>query len=533
MNDHGPANTPAEHDNRPRTGFRWPVAGQPDGTGPAHGTHSARASAAHSTHSTHGTRAHSEGAGRDAVAQVGTAAWATDRHGLGSHPSPAPTDARAAALLASPAPAVASAREHARDRALDGWARLCRAGRRHGPVLALYGTVKLIGFCVFMYLLDSSGDFRRKNPRFGGGAHVWDVLATWDGWWYQQIAAHGYHPALVPVPGATGLITLEGNSAAFFPLYPALMRLVSSCTGLGLLSAGLVVSIAASFVAALGIHAVTARVGGRRAGLAAAGLWAVWPGSGMEWSAYSESLYIALAAWACYAVMRRYWLTAGLLTCAAGLTRPTATALIAALTLAVLTDLLRHRRAVRRWGDLPLPDGTARRGAVLRPLTAVAIAPVGLAGYLGWVGHRMGDYSGYFKLQDGAWAHSFDYGRHTVKVFSSLMVGHFDYLYAYPYEDAIGAAAVLLALIILPLLFRLRPPLVLTVYTLLTMALVLGSQQIFGNVSRYMLPAFPLLIPCATAMRRLSTPVLCTVLTIAALASGSYAGYVLFEVGIP
>ncbi|MCT9007777.1 hypothetical protein [Streptomyces rhizosphaerihabitans] len=393
--------------------------------------------------------------------------------------------------------------------------------------------MKLIGFCVFMYLLDSSGDFRRKNPRFGGGAHTWDVLATWDGWWYQQIAAHGYHPALVPVPGATGLITLEGNSAAFFPLYPALMRLVSSCTGLGLLGAGLAVSIAASFVAALAVYAVTARISGRRAGLAAAGLWAVWPGSGMEWSGYSESLYIALAAWACYAVMRRNWLTAGLLTCAAGLTRPTATALIAALALAVLVDLLRHRRAAGSPGDFPSPDGSGRRDALLRPLAAVAIAPLGLAGYLGWVGYRMGDYGGYFKLQDGAWAHTFDYGQHTYKVFASLMVGHYDYLYACPFEDVIAAGTVLLALIVLPLLFRLRPPLVLTVHTLLTIALVLGSQQIFGNVSRYLLPAFPLLIPCATAMRRLSTPVLCTVLTIAALASGSYAGYVLFEVGVP
>ncbi|MFE9877493.1 hypothetical protein [Streptomyces sp. NPDC005784] len=393
--------------------------------------------------------------------------------------------------------------------------------------------MKLIGFCVFMYLLDSSGDFRRKNPRFGGGAHTWDVLATWDGWWYQQIAAHGYHPALIPVPGATGLITLEGNSAAFFPLYPALMRLVSSCTGLGLLGAGLVVSVAASFAAALAVYAVTARISGRRAGLAAAGLWAVWPGSGMEWSGYSESLYIALAAWACYAVMRRNWFTAGLLTCAAGLTRPTATALIAALTLAVLVELLRHRRAVHRWGDSPAPDGTGRWDAALRPLAAVVIAPIGLAGYLGWVGYRLGDYGGYFKLQDGAWAHTFDYGRHTIKVFASLMVGHYDYLYAYPFEDVIAGGTVLLALLVLPLLFRLRPPLVLTVHTLLTIALVLGSQQIFGNVCRYLLPAFPLLIPCATAMRRLGTPALCTVLTIAALASGSYAGYVLFEVGIP
>ncbi|CAM5695165.1 hypothetical protein SCANM63S_01489 [Streptomyces canarius] len=112
------------------------------------------------------------------------------------------------------------------------------AVRRFGPVLALFGTLKLAGFCSFLYLLSSAGDYRTKHPRFGGGAHAWDVLATWDGWWYQQIALHGYDPKLVPVPGATGLITLEGNSAAFFPLYPALMRLTSAVTGLGSYGAG-------------------------------------------------------------------------------------------------------------------------------------------------------------------------------------------------------------------------------------------------------------------------------------------------------
>ncbi|MFF4347345.1 hypothetical protein [Streptomyces sp. NPDC001530] len=393
--------------------------------------------------------------------------------------------------------------------------RLRDAARRYGPVLALYGGVKLIGFSVFMYLLHSAGDYRRKHPRFGGGAHAWDVLASWDGWWYQQIAAHGYHPALVPVPGAKGLITLEGNSAAFFPLYPAAMRLVSECTGLGLYGSGMLVSVVASFVAALGIYAVTARFGGRRAGLAAAGLWAVWPGSGMEWSAYSESLYVALAVWACHAVMSHRWLTAGILTFMAGLNRPTAVALIAALTLAALLAL--HRRQ----------DGVAR------PLTAILIAPLGLVGYLLWVGNRMGDLGGYFTLQNGAWAHSFDYGDHTLDVFTSVAVGHFTYLFAFPFEDVIAIAVVLLALLLIPLLLRLRPPVVLTVYTLLTLALVLGSQQIFGNVSRYLLPAFPLFIPLAVRMRSLRLPTLLTLLTITAVASGSYAGYVLFELGVP
>ncbi|WP_328550759.1 MULTISPECIES: hypothetical protein [unclassified Streptomyces] len=392
---------------------------------------------------------------------------------------------------------------------------LLRAVRHYGPVLAMYGVLKLIGFLSFMYLLDSAGDFRKKNPRFGGGAHAWDVLASWDGWWYQQIAAHGYDPALVRIPGATGLITLEGNSAAFFPFYPATMRLVSDCMGLGLYGAGLLVSVLASFAAALGIYAVTARFGGRRAGLAAAGLWAVWPGSGTQWSGYSEALYVALAVWACHAVMSDRWLTAGALTFAAGLNRPTAVALIAALTVAALRTL--HRR----------------QDDVARPMTTILIAPLGLLGYLLWVGNQMGDLGGYFKLQKGAWAHTFDFGEQTLDVFTSVAVGRSDYLFPCTVEDIIGVLVVLLGLLLIPLLIRLRPPAVLTVYTILTFVLVLGSQQIFGNVSRYLLPAFPLLIPLAVRLRSVGLPLLCALLGLTALASGSYAGYVLFELGVP
>ncbi|MFJ4979393.1 hypothetical protein ACIP6X_29350 [Streptomyces coeruleorubidus] len=399
--------------------------------------------------------------------------------------------------------------------------RLREATRRYGPVLLTYGVLKLAGFAVFMYLLDAAGDFRKKNPRFGGGEHAWDVLASWDGWWYQQIAQHGYDPALKPVPGATGLITLEGNSAAFFPLYPTLMRLVSECTGLGLYGAGMTVSVIASFVAALGIYAVTKQLGSHRAGLVAAGLWAVWPGSGTEWSGYSESLYTALAAWTCHAVMSRRWLTAGLLTCAAGLCRPTAVALVAALAVAALLSL--RRRA----------DGIGRAEAIRRPLAAVAIAPLGLFCYLAWVNYRMGDINGYSKLQDGAWAHKFDWGVHSFDVLTSIPVGHFDYLFAMPFLDVIGVCVVLTVPVLTVLLLRLRPPAVLVVYTLVSYLMVMTTQQIFGNVSRYLLPLFPLFIPLALAMRRLNRPSLAAVLGTAALASGSYAGYVLFELGVP
>src|SRR5262249_6225241 len=87
-----------------------------------------------------------------------------------------------------------------------------------------------------------------KGVRWGGGAHPWDVLGSWDGWWYQSVAVNRYHPESVAAAG--GLEHVHENSAAFFPLFPALIRLVMECAGLGSFGAGLLVSIVASFVAA-------------------------------------------------------------------------------------------------------------------------------------------------------------------------------------------------------------------------------------------------------------------------------------------
>ena len=46
-------------------------------------------------------------------------------------------------------------------------------------------------------------------------------------------------------------------------------------------------------------------------------------------------------------------------------------------------------------------------------------------------------------------------------------------------------------------------------------------------------PAVPLLIPAALALERLKTPGRDAVFVLIALASGSFAGYMLFEIGIP
>ncbi|MGC9381565.1 hypothetical protein [Streptomyces sp. MH13] len=384
--------------------------------------------------------------------------------------------------------------------------------------LVLYGVTKLVGLAVFASLLEYAGDYKGKNPRFGGGAHWWDVLATWDGWWYLQVAEHGYSPALVPLD-SDGLFTVQQNSVAFFPLYPSLIRMVSETTGLGLYGSGILVSVVCSFVAAAGIFAVIRLVAGARAGTVAAGLWAVAPGAGVEWAVYSESLFVAIAAWACYAVMTKRWVAAGLLAFTAGLNRPTSAVLIGAVGLAALVVLAR--------------PATRREHGVRGPVYAMAVAPLGLLGYIAWVGYSIGEPTAYFTLQREGWAHFFDYGAHTLDVLLNLAVGRGDYPFAFYTPDLLSLLLVLALPFLVALMWRERPPLVLVAYTLATIITVLGTQQMFGNTMRYLLPAFPLLLVPAAALSRLKLPALVVFFSTAALASGWYAHYVLFELGVP
>ncbi|MFD9393389.1 hypothetical protein ACFWBB_22495 [Streptomyces sp. NPDC060000] len=385
--------------------------------------------------------------------------------------------------------------------------------------LLLYGVTKLVGLSVFGWLLEWADDYQKKNPRFGGGAHWWDVLATWDGWWYLQVAEKGYDPRPLEQLAPGGLFTVKQNSVAFFPLYPGLIRGVSETTGLGLYGSGMLVSVVASFVAAAGVYAVIAMLAGVRAGTIAAGLWAVVPGAGVEWALYSESLFVAIASWCCYCVMKRRWVAAGLLAFVAGLNRPTSAALIGAVGLAAIVTLARRE--------------SRREHGVSGPLYAMFAAPLGLLTYVTWVGLSMGDLTAYFTLQREGWAHYFDFGSYTFDVLADTAVGRHDYLFAFSVPDLLGVQLVLALPFLIALMLRRKPPLVLVAYTLASVITVLGTQQMFGNTGRYLLPVFPLLLAPAAALSRLKWPSLAVFFGTAALASGWYAHYVIFELGIP
>ncbi len=268
---------------------------------------------------------------------------------------PPETAAPAAGSPAADVPAVAPARRM--------WTGLLLAA-------GLYALLRTVGVAI---LSAYAADERGWGLRYVLGQRF-------DSLWYSSIVTHGYDAAVpVTVTGGPGTTNL-----AFFPLYPALVKAVDTLLPGGVTVAALAVAWAAGLAAAAGLYLLGTHLRSRTAGVVLAALWAVIPNALVESMAYSESLFTALAVFSLYCVLRRWWLPAAGLCVLAGLTRPTALALIAAVGLAALAEVIHRPRRWTAWLAMP-------------------IAPLGQLGYMWWVGHRLGHWNAYFQVQNDAW----------------------------------------------------------------------------------------------------------------------------------
>lgn len=368
------------------------------------------------------------------------------------------------------------------------------------PALVAVGAFVGVRVLVLIALFAAAGHQGRSGYR---------VLTRWDAQWYRGIAEDGY-----------GRVRLHEDGRlladyAFFPLYPLTERAVSAVIGLGAVDAGLVISAVASVVAALGIFAIADGLYGARVGVVATVLWAALPIGIVQSMAYSESLFTALSVWALHATLRDRWLLAGVLACAAGLTRPVGAAVAAAVVVAAVAHALRggaHRgpHAGSRW----------------RPLLAAVIAPLGLVGYLVWVGRRVGSTTGYFDVTNG-WENGFDGGAAFLTWIGELLAG------PSPVSGVLVVAGLGLLVWVLALCVKQRQPLPLVVFTVGLVALALTTSGYFGSKPRYLLPAFPLLFPPARWLAERRTGLAVTMLALVTAAAMAYGSVWLLGPGPP
>ncbi|MFI6356256.1 hypothetical protein ACIBJF_27105 [Streptomyces sp. NPDC050743] len=330
------------------------------------------------------------------------------------------------------------------------------------PALALFVAVRLAG--ILMVIVTNA---------VRGHSLVRSLAHSWDSRWYLHIAAQGYgHKIWITPQGAVQ------SDWAFFPLYPGLIRALTVLPftpG----QAALLIAWTAAVVAAYGVYVIGHLLYGRGVATALVALWAAMPHSVELTIAYTESLFAALAVWSLYCVLKGRWLWAGALAALAGLSRPSGFAVAVAVSLAAAHEALRRR------GRVPV---SLWAGAVL--------APLGWLGYVLWVGSQTGDLlGGYFKVQS-AWDSRFDFGLGSARFLKALLLHGGGAVY--PAALVIVAAGVLLFV----LLCLERAPLALVVFAGVLILLVVGGSGSFSSKPRFLLPAFPLLIPMARALTR-------------------------------
>nr|WP_214661369.1 glycosyltransferase family 39 protein [Streptomyces polyasparticus] len=329
--------------------------------------------------------------------------------------------------------------------------------------------------------------------------------ASWDARWYKAIAAHGYGRTLHFGPEVTH------SDLAFFPLYPGLIRAVTTVLPVSGGAAGLLVAWLAAALAAYGIFAIGAHLFDRRTATLLVLLWGLLPHSVVLSMAYTEPVLTACAAWSLYALLTGRWLWAGALAALAGLSRPNGFAVAAAVIVVAAFATVRGRGS-------------------RRALLAALLAPTGWCAYVLWVGRRKGDLlGGYFGVQDG-WGSRFDLGLASLRFTRHMLLD--GERFVFPMTLVIVAAAVVLY----ALLIADRAPLALLAYSGVLLLIVLGGSGFFESKARFLLPAFPLLIPLARALARTAKtrPWHATVV-VAALAglSFGYGAYLVAVARIP
>jgi hypothetical protein len=267
---------------------------------------------------------------------------------------------------------------------------------RRGEVVALRRAAAALGALLVIVVVAGAGSFLALGAVPHGGfdppgvvdhlGGLRDALAApfarWDSVWYLTIARDGYTGDLTP---------------AFFPLYPLLVAGVGSL-GPGLLAGGVLVSVTAMLVAMRLLWRLTELELGaadRDAADLAVLAAALAPMAFFFIAVYSESLYLALTLGTFLAARQGRWARAGLLGALAAATRSSGLLLMLALVLI----WLEQRDPRSRWARWPTSRavGTAATGARRRPgpppgaaprrrdLAWIAVVPLGLLAFLGWL----------------------------------------------------------------------------------------------------------------------------------------------------
>lgn len=244
-------------------------------------------------------------------------------------------------------------------------------------VVLVYGAARLYSFIV----LAAVARRQMPSPWAQGSPGYGDFVNFWDSGWYARIHDGGY-PSELP-RGDDG--TVLENQWAFYPLFPASVRLFSILTGTGWNPGAPLLATVYGFVAALIIYRVFLLCSQHRDALWAVALIAFLPVSPILQIPYAESLHLMLLALALYLVMTGRYLSAIPVVVLMCFARPAGVPFAAMLGLLLLLELSGRGTA---------PDGGhSSTGRLWRLALLVAIAGVTALAWpvIAWVGTGVPD----------------------------------------------------------------------------------------------------------------------------------------------
>jgi hypothetical protein len=318
------------------------------------------------------------------------------------------------------------------------------------------------------WLVATVPDRSGRSPVLTG--RLAEGLLAWDGQWYLRIADEGYRAG--------------GEEVRFWPLFPALGRLVGSVTGgpeVGLVVVSNLAALGAMALLGLLVREVT---GDRR--LASRSVWALalWPASFVLVFAYAEGLLLAASIGVALAARRGAWGWAAAAGLAAGLSRPNGLAVV----------VLALGYAMVGLGAAGGRERLARAAAVVAPMAGFGLVLVG-------AGRWHGD----------AWApvsSQSPFRGDVVDPVSRMVRGAGDLLGDERFGDGLHLPFAVVAVVLVVLVARRVGP-VEAAYSAVLVLVALSADN-WNSLERYVLNAFPVFwaLGSVTASRRVERLVL-------------------------
>ena len=323
-----------------------------------------------------------------------------------------------------------------------------------------------------------------------GGNLFLRTFDRWDSVWFVRIAEHGYS-----TPAA----------AAFFPVYPLLVRAVGWIVRDPVL-AGMLVSLAAAAWSAVLLERITRRRLGDRAGRLAVVLFALYPLAFVFTAVYSDALFVLFVLLAVDFAERGRAVPAGLAAALAVDTRLLGLALVPSLAL-----ILRRRS---------------------RPLLFV---PAALGLWLLYLHEHFGDWLAFSHAERRYW-HRGPLGWHTVRTIESQVA---NLLFHLPRSGRLPAwaplavsgvvdlAALAVAVWLTWVVWK-RFGAAYASYSLLTLAIVVAApsvEQPLESLPRFLLADFPLFVAAAALLESRSRARTIVVVGLAAVGAAAAVAF--------